>query len=281
MEMTVTRLGAVLLCGGLSSRMGRAKAWLPWRGQPMAAHVAAVLAEAVDEVVVVSSAVLDPPPLPQGVRVVRDEQVGQGPLAGIATGLSQLDAELAFVTSTDAPFLTPAFVLAVLAPGKAAAPVVDGFVQTLAAAYPSEAASLARELLAGGQRRPLHLLEALGYEPLGEARLPDLAALRGFNTPEQYLAAVADDGQDRSAAIEFVGRPRTLAGCKEIEVPIGSLGEVLAHAPRGLELCDGDRVASPFLVSLGGHAFVRDTRIPIGPGERVIVLEASAQDSDV
>ena len=79
-----------------------------------------------------------------------------------------------------------------------------------------------------------------------------------------------------SALLEFVGRPRVLAGCSEIEVPVGSLAEVLSHAPGELDLCNGERVAPAFLVSLGGRDFVRDTRVPIGPGEHVIVLDAAA-----
>lgn len=271
--------GAILLCGGRSSRMGRPKAWLPWRGQAMAAHVASVLGQVVDEVLVVSSEALDPPPLPAGAHLVRDETPSQGPLAAIATGLARLDADLAFVTSTDAPFLTPAFVRHVLAAGApqgAAAPVVDGFVQTLCAAYPKRGAAVAQTLLSAGCRRPVELLEALDYRPLSAGSLPDLASLQGFNTPAAYLAALAADGQDASAALEFVGRPRQLAGCERLEVPVGSLAQVLAHAPAALGLCRGHRVAPPFLVSLGGRDFVRDTRVPVGPGERVIVLDANA-----
>ena len=51
---------------------------------------------------------------------------------------------------------------------------------------------------------------------------------------------------------------------------------MLEQLPGELEICRGDAIASPFLVSLGGRDFVRDARIPIGPGELVIVLDASA-----
>jgi len=40
--------------------MGRDKAWLPWRGQPMIAHVVSILRPIVDEVVVVASDALAP-----------------------------------------------------------------------------------------------------------------------------------------------------------------------------------------------------------------------------
>lgn len=34
---------AAILAGGQSSRMGRDKALLPWQGQPLVAHIAAIL----------------------------------------------------------------------------------------------------------------------------------------------------------------------------------------------------------------------------------------------
>jgi hypothetical protein len=36
-------------------------------------------------------------------------------------------------------------------------------------------------------------------------------------------------------------------------------------------------VAPAFLVSLDGREFVRDARIPIGPGERAIVMDARSE----
>ena len=61
---------AIVLCGGRSSRMGRAKAWLPWFGLTLIEHVVTQLAQVVDEVIVVTSASLDLPSLP--ARIVRD-----------------------------------------------------------------------------------------------------------------------------------------------------------------------------------------------------------------
>ncbi len=265
---------AILLCGGRSSRMGRAKAWLPWRGRPMVAHLVAVLREVADEVVVVTSRDLELPPLP--ARVVRDPDPGLGPLAGIAEGLAHVDADLAYACGTDTPFLRPEFVRAVLSAGGAAAPEVDGHVQTLAAAYPRAGRREALSLLARGRRRALDLLEALGYRTLREDELPDLDSVRSLDTPDAYLAAVAADGQPATAALEFAGRARRLAGCARLEVPVGRLAQVLGHAPARLALCRGDRIAPPYAVSLEGRVLVRDPRIPIGPGERVIVHDAYA-----
>ena len=59
--MTTT---GIVLCGGRSSRMGRDKPWLPWRGQPVLAHVVERLGAAVDEVLVVSAPDQVIPPTP-------------------------------------------------------------------------------------------------------------------------------------------------------------------------------------------------------------------------
>ena len=271
----MVELAAVVVCGGRSSRMGRPKALLPWRGRALIEHLVEGLTAVVGEVAVVTSRTLELPPLP--ARVLVDEHPEQGPLEALAVGLGALAAPRAYVTGTDVPFLSPDFVKAVLAAGEAAAPVVDGYVQTLAAAYPTAAgAREARRLLAAGRRRPLELLEALDYRALSPDGLPDLRSLRGFNTPAEYLAAVAEEEPEPSATLEFVGRARSLAGREAMSVPVGTLEAVLARAPAPLSLCEGGRVARPYLVSLGGRDFVRDASLPIGPGERVIVLDAAA-----
>jgi hypothetical protein len=148
-------------------------------------------------------------------------------------------------------------------------------VQTLAAVYPRGAAECASRLLAAGRRRPLDLLESQRFQRVDPGELPDPTAWRGFNTPGEYLAAVRAAGDARPVVLELLGRARLAAGRRELEVPIGTLGEVLAAAPPGLELvCDG-RVARPYLVSIDGRQFVRDLQVPIGPDEHVIVLDAS------
>jgi hypothetical protein len=72
-----------------------------------------------------------------------------------------------------------------------------------------------------------------------------------------------------------MGRARFATGRREQVVPVGTLAEVLAHAPADLGLVERERVSRHFLVSLDGRAFVRDLAIPIGPGEHVVVLDAS------
>lgn len=264
---------AIVLCGGKSTRMGRHKAWLTWAGVPMVSHVVGTLRPLVDEVIVVSSRDLALPPLE--AEVVRDREPALGPLSGIREGLACAGSDLAFVTATDAPYLTAAFVRAMLEPDCAAATEVDGHVQTLAAVYPRSALALAEELLRARKLRPLRLLEELRYTKLDARKLPDIDSVKGFNTPAEYLNAVRREATRPMATLEFLGRARMLMGLREMAVPIGTLGEVLGNMLPQVDILDGDSVAKHYLVSLGGQNFVRKTAIPIGDGERVIVLDGA------
>src|SRR5438105_14400226 len=86
----MTRIGGIVLCGGQSKRMGRAKAWLPFAGELMLPRVVRLLSEVVAPVVVVAAPDQEVPPLPPAVAVLRDEERGRGPLQGLAVGLAAL-----------------------------------------------------------------------------------------------------------------------------------------------------------------------------------------------
>ena len=255
--------------------MGRAKAWLPWQGQPMVAYVVSVVRPVVDEVVVVASENLVLPPL--DVRVVRDRTPELGPLAGIREGLECVQGEFAFVTGTDAPFLTPAFVTALLSHQCAVAPEIDGHVQTLAAVYLRSGLARAEAILAEGRARPLYLLEALDYRRISADELPDVDSVRGFNTPGEYLDALRQLGGEPTAIVELRGDVRGVMGRREIEVPVGTLAEVLAPVHASVGILDGDGIAPEFSVSVDGWGRVESTDIPVGAGERV-VIDAAAGD---
>src|SRR5207248_2368005 len=110
------RVAGIVLCGGRSSRMGRPKAWLPFGRELMLSRVVRILREVVDPVVVVAAPGQDVPPLASDVGIVRDEEEGRGPLGGLAAGLAALEgnADAAYLSSCDVPFLKPAFVRRVI-----------------------------------------------------------------------------------------------------------------------------------------------------------------------
>ena len=245
----------------------------------MVEHVVSRLSFAVDDIVVVTSAELDLPPLTARVAIDRTPELG--PLAGIREGLAAAAArsEYAFVTSVDAPHLNAAFISEMFAMGSAAAPVAEGRVQVLSAIYPCDAWKRADELLDGDIRRPLSLLEEVGYkavDPIVSETSSTPAAWIGFNTPSAYLDAVRSRDPNASAEIELLGRAARKSSTSRYRLPVGTLGELLKQLPESLSLVENDRVANAYIVSLGGRDLVRDLAVPVGPDERVSVIDALA-----
>ena len=197
-------VGGIVLCGGRSSRMGWPKLSLPFGDELLLQRVVRILGEVVSPVVVVAAPDQEVPPLPDDVRVFRDDQEGRGPLAGLAVGLEALDGEVdaAYVSACDVPLLQPQFVRAIierLGSHELAIPREDRFHHPLAAVYRTSLAGRVRDLLAADRLRPFFLLEESDAALIDVDQLrsldPELQSLRNLNTPEEYAAALRDCGE--------------------------------------------------------------------------------------
>src|SRR3990172_6196443 len=104
--------GAIILCGGRSSRMGLSKATLPFGSEIMLQRVVRIVRPVVGQVVVVAAPGQVVPSLVPAVPVVRDRRQGRGPLEGLAAGLAAMEdvAEAVYLTGCDVPLLVPEFV---------------------------------------------------------------------------------------------------------------------------------------------------------------------------
>ena len=102
--------GGIVLCGGKSTRMGVAKATLPFGPETMLQRVVRLLGTIVSPIVAVAARDQELPALPADVIVTRDEREARGPLEGLRAGLKALPASVdaAYVTSCDVPLLVPA-----------------------------------------------------------------------------------------------------------------------------------------------------------------------------
>ncbi len=265
----------IVLAGGRSSRMGTPKAALEWHGSTLLWRTAGILARATGgPVVVVRSPGQELPALPPGTEVVADPREGLGPLQGIAAGLTALSgrAEAAFVSSTDLPFLHPAFVRRVLRATADGAdvglPVARGYQQPLAAAYRVALAPLAADLVARQRLKPPFLFEACAVTRLDEAALradPVLAALDpgldsvvNVNEPASYQAARA-----RPAPPVTVRRTGTLTGGHHGPRQVRAATVAGAAAAAGLEF--GGRV----LAVLDGGLVTTGGQTPLAAGDTV------------
>jgi molybdopterin-guanine dinucleotide biosynthesis protein A len=194
--------GAMVLCGGRSTRMGASKALLPFGPESMLQRIVRLLAEVVSPIVVVAAVDQPLPELPRQVIIARDEQEGRGPLEGLRAGLKALpsDIEAAYVTGCDVPLLEPAFVREMLDLAKSfdiAVMEIDGFPHPLSAVYRRSVLPDVEDLLAANRLRPVFLFDRVKTRRVRPSEIttdPELRTLRNLNTREDYQQALADAG---------------------------------------------------------------------------------------
>jgi molybdopterin-guanine dinucleotide biosynthesis protein A len=268
----------IVLAGGRSSRMGTPKAALEWHGSTLLRRTAGILARVTDgPVLVVRAPGQQLPPLPPRAEVIEDPAEGLGPVQGLAAGLAALTgrAGVAFVSSTDMPFLHPAFVRRVLRAAEEGAdvglPLARGYPQPLAAAYRVALAPLAAQLVGQQRLRLAFLFEECQVTRLDEAVLradpvlaaldPDLDSVVNVNCPGDYQAARA-----RPAPEVTVQRLGTLADGRGGPHLVRAATVAGAAAATGLEL-DGHVVAA-----LNGDQVTGDGQTPLAAGDTVLFL---------
>lgn len=202
-------VAGVVLAGGQSRRMGKAKEWLDRGGTPLLRHVVDVIRGCCPTVLVVGSPGQELPSLGPGILRVDDPpgRAHQGPLAGIVTGLHALsdqEAALVYLGSCDSALLTQAhveFMLATLAGDNQLDAVVpvdgpDGRVHTLASAVRApEALVTAEKLFNEGERKVTSLFTELRTCHVPVAQLPDPRAVTTCNTPAEWRAISSDSGR--------------------------------------------------------------------------------------
>lgn len=177
-----------MLTGGRSSRMGRDKALLPFRGGTLAQAVARTVAEAAGSVALVGD-----PNLYQdlGFPVVADRYPGEGPLGGILTALRNTAADWNIVTACDMPavdadLLRALFETAERLDADALVPTrPSGRLEPLCAVYHRRIAERIESRFAAGIRKVAEALEAVRA-----VRFPvmEVSCFQNVNTPEEWSA---------------------------------------------------------------------------------------------
>jgi molybdopterin-guanine dinucleotide biosynthesis protein A len=178
----------IVLAGGLSTRMGRDKASLPWGGEDLLHAALRALAPVCGRLIVVSNQprtiALD------GVSVVADRFPGCGPLAGIHAGLTAATGDYSFVVACDMPYIKStavAWMAAAAAGYDAAVPFIDGYYHPLHAVYSRRCLPVIERMLTAGQCRVLDFYPTVRLRPVCAAELavfdPELSMLKNLNTP--------------------------------------------------------------------------------------------------
>ena len=181
------QVAGLLLTGGASRRLGVDKATsICIDGERLVDRATRVLTA-------VAAPVLEVGPGVSGLSAVRENTPGEGPLAALVAGASQLDA-IGFegpvvLFAVDLPFVSiPLLELIAGWPGDdSVVPSADGEPQVACARYAPLALGVAAELVAQGQRSLRSLLEVIAVTTVDETRWRAVAVPHAFadlDTPD-------------------------------------------------------------------------------------------------
>lgn len=179
------------MAGGRSSRMGRDKALLRFRGMPLAEAVARAVEGAAGSAVLVGNPTLA---TSLSYPVIPDLYPGEGPLGGILTALHHTAAEWNLVAACDMPELTSAFLARLLdAAAESDAEVLmplgrGGLPEPLCAVYRLSARDQVQAAFDAGARKVTAALAGLRTFHLA---VPDLKQFQNVNTPEDWAVYAA------------------------------------------------------------------------------------------
>ena len=190
-------IAALLLAAGESTRMGRVKALLPWRGTTLLEYALRELAASrVDARLVVLGHAADqltPVVAQAGARALLNPRYGDGRATSIAAGVAALPPETAHVliASVDQP--RPRAVLdALIAAHLAAGASISRAVHRQRHGHPTIFAAALLDELAHVDEASEGMKSVLRRhaDAILDVEIGDPAVLLNLNTPEEYAAAL-------------------------------------------------------------------------------------------
>lgn len=190
--------GAIILAGGMSTRMGKNKAFIEVEGKPLLRHVADKAAKVADEIIVVIGRTDAPTKfakvLPSSVRVLQDTRRGKSPIIGMLTGLEALKSRYAAILPCDVPLVKREvleFLFCKASNADAAIPHwPSGRIEPLQSVYRVRAMIRAtEETLKAGKLCAINAIKRLkrvNYVPTKEIKEidPELLTFLNVNTPD-------------------------------------------------------------------------------------------------
>lgn len=191
-------LGAIVLCGGQSTRLGIDKTELIFRGQTFLELVVRQVSKVARHVVLVGRINSESHHLAGNIISLQDERDGLGPLEGMRVGLKCLDdrnVPLAFVTSCDVPLLKPELIQFLISHRRkhsAIVPVDGARVYGMTAIYQTDLHSRIEARLENKQLRVSELADAFDARkvPVNELKDvdPNLDSMTNINSVKDYQA---------------------------------------------------------------------------------------------
>ncbi|MBC8278919.1 MAG: molybdenum cofactor guanylyltransferase [FCB group bacterium] len=166
MEIVVPKISPYILAGGMSSRMGRDKRLMSYKGMTLLERMCLLAESATGRKPVLVGDNLDAPEF-TSYRCIRDAVHGQGPLGGIVAALEDSPTEWTLILPVDMPGLNPGMIESLILHIDGNSEVVlfgrDGFIETLAALYRKSALFFWQARLAGNELAPIKGIKQLRH----------------------------------------------------------------------------------------------------------------------
>ncbi len=187
---------ALILCGGKSTRMGRPKAFLPYRGTLMITHIVDLVRQLFSEVLLVTNE----PELYDGLQIdtVRDIIPHRGPLGGILSGLMIASYNHSFVIACDMPFIDSKLITEMVKKGHKSDILVlmhDRGIEPLIGIYSKSCITALEESLFSGKTSLSEFASGLNAQVLFCSDLQNkdknlLPPYFDIDTPQDYTTAI-------------------------------------------------------------------------------------------
>ena len=179
---------AVILAGGLSTRMGTSKAEIIWDGKSLIARqVNKMRALGIEDIIISGY----PNPI-EGTRFVPDKYLLKGPLGGIHAGLLAAENAHCLVTGIDTPLVPEDTLLSLMQTHIRSSNNITVLshgdkIEPIIAVYERWLGGIAEDILQSDDTSVRRLLHRVGYSKLPYAG--DEALLCDCNTPEELEEA--------------------------------------------------------------------------------------------
>jgi molybdopterin-guanine dinucleotide biosynthesis protein A len=188
-ELACVKRAGYVLAGGRSSRMGRDKARLPFRGVSLVEAVAREVEKAAGAAVVVASRERVP-----SFLTIPDLYPGEGPLGGILTALIHSKADWNLVVACDMPEISAGFLAHLMdeADGSGAAALLpagpSGMPEPLCAVYHCTCRGALERAFGQGIRK---ITDALAEVATVRLSVPEAIYFQNVNTPDEWSGYAA------------------------------------------------------------------------------------------
>lgn len=190
-------IGAFILAGGKSSRMGKPKGLLSFAGRPLILRMTYILGFVPEGPVIIG----EPSAYSAlGFRVIGDDHTNLGPLGGICTALRVTSHEWNLILGCDLPFLTREWLKFLIARALDSAadvviPLNERGYEPLCAMYRQRAHASIEAALARGVRKVTDGLAELALTTIEPSEWkafdPRGTLFKNINTPADYEQACA------------------------------------------------------------------------------------------